>query len=78
MQDLRQPSAAFPNVSLRWLLSAIGVVLLGAIACALLALCLLYWQGSWQLLYHPAANITRTPASVNLPFDQVHFASTET
>jgi pimeloyl-ACP methyl ester carboxylesterase len=78
MQDLRQPSAAFPNVSLRWLLSAIGLVLLGAIVCAWLALCLLYWQGSWQLLYHPAANITRTPASVNLPFKQIRFAATET
>ena len=28
------------------------------------ALCLLFWQGSWQLLYHPAAAVTRTPASV--------------
>src|ERR1700737_461100 len=34
LQDLRQPSTAFPNVSLRWLLSAIGAVLLGAIVCA--------------------------------------------
>ena len=37
-------------------------------------LCFLFWQGSWQLLYHPAAAITRTPASINIPFDPVSFA----
>jgi len=78
MQGVRQPNTTFQNVSLRWLLSAIGFVLLGAIACAWLALCLLYWQGSWQLLYHPKATITRTPASVGLPFEQIRFAATET
>lgn len=78
MHDLRQPASAFPNVSLRWLLSAIGVVLLGAVVCAWLALCLLYWQGSWQLLYHPKPAMTRSPASVGLPFETIHFAATET
>ena len=78
LHDLRQPGSTFQNVSLQWLLGAIGVVLLGAIACAWLALCLLYWQGSWQLLYHPSVAITRTPASADLPFEQIHFATTET
>jgi len=78
MKDLRQPGTAFPNVSLRWLLSAAAAVLLGAVACAWLALCLLYWQGSWQLLYHPKAAITHTPASENIAFEPVHFAATET
>jgi hypothetical protein len=40
-------------------------------------LCLLFWQGSWQLLYHPAAAVERTPASVGLTFDPVGFASTD-
>lgn len=53
-------------------------MLLAAIACAWLTLCLLYWQGSWQLLYHPKAAITRTPANAGLAFEQVHFAATET
>jgi len=39
---------------------------------------LLFWQGSWQLLYHPASAITSTPASAGLPFDPVAFATTET
>jgi hypothetical protein len=41
-------------------------------------LCLLFWQGSWQLLYHPASAVTRTPASLGLAFDAVAFATTDT
>jgi len=36
----------------------------------------LFWQGSWQLLYHPTSTVGRTPASVNLAFDSVGFATT--
>jgi uncharacterized protein len=78
MHDLRHSQGAFPNVSARWLLGAAGIALLAAIGCAWLTLCLLYWQGSWQLLYHPKAAITQTPANVGLTFDSVHFAATET
>ena len=78
MQDLHHTPGAFPNVSLRWLLSAAVVAVLAAIFCAWLTLCLLYWQGSWQLLYHPKAAITRTPTSAGLAFEQIHFADTET
>lgn len=73
-----QPASAFPNVSPRWLLGAAGVVLVAALVCAWLALCLLYWQGSWQLLYHPKTAITRTPESIGIPFHKVNFAATET
>jgi hypothetical protein len=41
-------------------------------------LCLLFWQGSWQLLYHPAVAIARTPSSAGLAFDPVAFAVTDT
>ncbi len=51
--------------------------LLAAVFCAWGALCLLFWQGSWQLLYHPAAVVTRTPASAGMAYDAVGFASTE-
>jgi pimeloyl-ACP methyl ester carboxylesterase len=43
--------------------------------CAWGTLCLLFWQGSWQLLYHPTSAVSRTPASVNLPFESVGFAA---
>ena len=78
VNDLRQPNRAFQTISPRWLLTAATLVLIGAAACAWLTLCLLYWQGSWQLLYHPSPTITRTPASINLPFQSIHFAATET
>jgi hypothetical protein len=77
MHDLRHSPGAFPNISARWLFSALGVVLVAIVAFAWLALCLLYWQGSWQLLYHPRKDITRTPASVGLSYEPVHFATTE-
>lgn len=66
------------TISPRWLLSAIGLTLLGAAVCAWATLCLLFWQGSWQLLYHPNSDVSRTPASVGLKFDSSAFAATET
>ena len=66
-----------PTVSGRWLLKAAGGSVLVAAVCAWGALCLLFWQGSWQLLYHPASAVTRTPASVGLAFTPVAFAATE-
>ncbi|MFC5864590.1 alpha/beta hydrolase [Acidicapsa dinghuensis] len=72
-----QPASAFPNVSGRWLLSALAVMIVIAAGCGWMALCLLYWQGSWQLLYHPQRTITKTPASAGLAFEPVHFWATE-
>lgn len=70
-----QASSAPPTVSARWLLGAIAAAFIAALLCAWGTLCLLFWQGYWQLLYHPASAVTRTPASVNLPFDSVGFAA---
>jgi len=66
-----------PLVSGRWLLSAVGITLAGAALCGWLALCLLFWQGSWQLLYHPQAAVEKTPASAGLAFSPVAFAATD-
>jgi pimeloyl-ACP methyl ester carboxylesterase len=65
------------TVSGRWLLGAVALTIGAALICAWCAFCLLFWQGSWQLLYHPAAAITRTPASAGLTFDAVGFATTD-
>jgi pimeloyl-ACP methyl ester carboxylesterase len=48
-----------------------------AVLCGWGALCLLFWQGNWQLLYHPVAAITRTPASGGIAFDSIGFATTD-
>ena len=70
-------SAAPLTVSGRWLLKAASLAILAAGFCAWATLCLLFWQGSWQLLYHPRSAVGRTPASVGLAFDSVGFAATE-
>jgi hypothetical protein len=75
--SIRAPQASPPTVSARWLLKAASLAILAAAACAWLTLCLLFWQGSWQLLYHPTAKVRVTPTSVGLPFDPVGFATTE-
>ncbi len=75
---MRAPHSAPPTVSARWLLTAASLALVAAAACAWLALCFVFWQGNWQLLYHPASAIMRTPASMGLAFDPVGFAATET
>jgi len=70
--------AETPLVSGRWLLATLGATLAAAVLCGWLALCLLFWQGSWQLLYHPKAAVGKTPASAGLAFEPVDFAATET
>jgi uncharacterized protein len=76
--EMRSPSAPPPTVSGRWLLGALAVAFGAAALCCWGALCLLFWQGSWQLLYHPSAAVTRTPASVGVQFESVGFAVDET
>jgi len=71
----RPPKSAPPTISGKWLLGALAIALLAALLCAWGSLCLLFWQGSWQLLYHPAPAVTRTPANVNLPFESIGFAT---
>jgi len=65
------------RVSGRWLLGAVAIVIGAAVFCAWCGLCLLFWQGSWQLLYHPASVIARTPSTAGLEFDAVGFAATD-
>jgi acetyl esterase/lipase len=78
VDDLRHQKTTYEDISPRWLLGAFGVVILAAIVFGWLALVLLYWQGNWQLLYHPQTVITRTPASVGLTYNTIPFAVSET
>ena len=73
----QSPASAHPTVSGRWILIAASVSIATAAVCGWLTLCLLFWQGSWQLLYRPASPIARTPASAGLAFDPVAFAATD-
>jgi uncharacterized protein len=64
-------------VSGRWLISAALATIVVAALCTWIVLCLLFWQGSWQLLYHPAAAVTRTPSAAGMQFEPVAFAVTD-
>ena len=76
-KEAARAGVAHPTVPGRWILAAFGLVVAAAALCAWGTLCLLFWQGSWQLLYHPSSKITRTPASVGLAFDPVGFDVTD-
>lgn len=71
-------SAAPSEVSLRWLLGALALSLLLAALCGYGALCLLFYQGQWQMVFHPSRTITTTPGSAGLAYDDIHFDVDET
>jgi len=72
-----KPATTPQTVSGRWILAAAGLAIAAAVVCSWGVLCLLFWQGSWQLLYRPTAAVTRTPASVGLGFDSIGLATSE-
>lgn len=63
------------TVSGRWLAVAVGLALLASALCAYATLALLFYQGQWQLVLHPAKTIAATPRA---KFDEIHFDYTET
>ena len=67
-----------PTVSARWLVAAFALTLLLAALCGYASLGLLFYQGQWQLLFHPSRAITATPATVGLPYQEIHFDVTDT
>jgi uncharacterized protein len=68
--DKRTPQE---DVSPIWLIKAIALTIVAALFCGFLTLCLLFYQGQWQLVLHP----TRTsapPASITgVPYELLRF-----
>ena len=64
-------------VKLSWLLTAMGLLIAAAALCAYISLCLLFYQGQWQLPYRPDHTPGPDPSSVQLPFEVVPFAPGE-
>lgn len=56
-----------------WVLKALGGSLLFALLCAYVTLCVLYSHGQWQLVLNPTRTVATTPASIGMPFTEVHF-----
>ncbi len=67
------PPEMIPLVEVAWILKALAVVVLAAILCAYATLCILFSRTQWQLVLHPSHTVTTTPASLHLPFTEVHF-----
>lgn len=67
-----------PLVAHRWILGAIGVMVVASLAAIYFAIALLFWQGQWQLIFHPSHIVAITPARDGVPFDEVRFDTTET
>src|ERR1700722_9879627 len=67
-----------PLASARWILGGFAATILFAAICVYATLCLLFWQGQWQLVFKPSRTITATPSSVGWKYDEIRFDSTET
>jgi uncharacterized protein len=67
-----------PTVSARWLLSAVLLTLVAAALCGYATLGLLFYQGQWQLLFHPSRTLAATPSTAGLRYDDVRFDVTDT
>jgi hypothetical protein len=74
----KRPNAPIEVVHPLWLAKALALTLLAALLCAWLTLCLLFYQGDWQLLLHPSRTVAQTPAIFNLPFQSIRFDAAET
>ncbi len=73
-----QPAAEPITVSPRWLLAAFSATVVLAVLCGYGALCLLFYQGQWQLIFHPSHQVSSTPAGAGLAFSNVRFDVTDT
>lgn len=67
-----------PLIGRSWIASSIGLMLAAAALAVYCALALLFWQGQWQLIFHPAREVDRTPASSGIRYDEVRFGAIAT
>jgi uncharacterized protein len=67
------PPEMIPLVEVGWILKALAAVFVAAFLCSYLTLCILFSRSQWQLVLHPSHTVDTTPASLNLPFTEVHF-----
>jgi uncharacterized protein len=77
-QKKRTPEPAPPEVvSPIWLAKAVALTILAALLCGYLTLCLLFYQGQWQLVLHPTRT-SANPASISgVPYELIRFGPDE-
>jgi len=66
-----------PLVSARWLLWCLAGIFAAGLLLVYLTTCLLFWQGQWQILYHPDHPATIVPQTLGLPYQDIRFDATE-
>jgi pimeloyl-ACP methyl ester carboxylesterase len=64
------------DVDPRWILKALGAVVLAALICGYLTLCLLFYVGQWQLVLHPTQS-TKPLIVAEAAAEMVRFAPDE-
>lgn len=70
----RTPQQTAPElIDPRWILKALAIVFGVALLLAWGTLCLLWYQGQWQLVLHPSHAVSTTPTSLGLTFTELHF-----
>ncbi|HSY35217.1 MAG TPA: alpha/beta hydrolase [Acidobacteriaceae bacterium] len=72
------PPDLIPLIEVAWILKALGGVVLFALLCAYATICVLFSHTQWQLVLHPSRTVATTPASLHLPYTEVHFGVDET
>jgi pimeloyl-ACP methyl ester carboxylesterase len=74
----RTPQPAPPDVvSPLWLIRAIALTIGAALFCAYLTFCLLFYQGQWQLVLHPARTTANPPSIAGVPYELIRFGPDE-
>jgi pimeloyl-ACP methyl ester carboxylesterase len=72
------PQPAPPDVvSPIWLVKAIALTIVTALLCGYLTLCLLFYQGQWQLVLHPTRTSANPTSIAGIPYELIRFGPDE-
>jgi len=73
--DRRPAANSTPQqvVSPAWLVKAIALTIVAALLCAYLTLCLLFYQGQWQLVLHPVRTSSPPTSIGGTPYELLRF-----
>ena len=72
-----QPPAQFEPVHPIWLIKAVALTIVAALLCGYLTLCLLFYQGQWQLVLHPTRTSASAASIAGIPYELIRFAPDE-
>ena len=73
----RPPAGPPEVVDPIWLLKAAGLTVLAALVCGYASLCLLLYQGQWQLLLHPRTTTSHSAQLDGTPIEFLRFGPDE-